>query len=83
MNISFSLVEMTSALEKIGYTIKLEKEVEVVHDYHSETEVERNVYNVYYRGEKITEMMFGYMWGTKRLEWVFEKEVHKRILGLF
>jgi hypothetical protein len=78
----YNLQEMTSALEKIGYTIKLEKEMETVSYYHNQTdEVERNVYNCYYRGERIN--LFDRQFGAKRVEAVFEQELRKRVLSLF
>lgn len=79
MNISFTLTEMSESLERLGYTIKLEKEIQSVSVYHNAfEEVERNVYKVYFKGNEIK--CDGY--GTSRIEYVFNKELHKKLLKL-
>jgi hypothetical protein len=83
IKLTFTLQEMISALERIGYTVKNETEIEIVNYYNTDQEVERNVYNLYYKGQIITDQLFPHWFGTKRLEWVFEREVQKRILQLF
>lgn len=82
IKLAYSLQEMISALEKVGYTIKKETEVETVSYYQEQTQdVEQSVYNVYYKGNRID--LWDYLYGSKRLEAVFEQEVRKHILSLF
>jgi hypothetical protein len=81
--LTFTIQEMITALQKIGYEAKYEDEVEIINYYHSEQEVPRKVWNLYRNGELVTDSLFSRWYGTRRLEWVFEREVQKRILELF
>lgn len=77
----FTEQDMIEALEKIGYVVKTEKEPFEVSKYGNTDSVEeRVVINVYYRGDAMA------IWagaGSRRLEYVFEQELKKKMLGLF
>jgi hypothetical protein len=78
---TFSKQEMISALERLGYEIKVETESVVEEPYKNyEEKREYNVYNVYKDGVKYCEYS-GY--GLRRVQVVFETELKKRILHLF
>lgn len=74
--------EMISALIKAGYEVRKEKEVQTVRTYHDQTEdVEQSVYNVYYKGTRID--LWDHFYGLKRVQYVFEQELRKKIISLF
>ena len=77
----FSIKEMTEALTNIGYKVVEEKELHSYRGYHDQVEEEEvDVINVYLHGEKMAIWLGA---GTKRLEYVFSVELHKKMLGLF
>jgi len=81
MKLTFTAEEMISSLKKMGYEVKEEKELETRTYYHHQVqEIERNVWNVYYNGEKFAQHA-GY--GFNRLEFVFKQELSKKLLNLF
>lgn len=81
ITLGYTLEDMISSLQKIGYEVKKEKVTEYIGYNCNEQEVERDVYNCYYKGDRIN--LFDWKFGTGRLEMVFELEVKNRILGLF
>lgn len=79
MTLEFSFEDKVKCLEKIGYRIELEDTVEFVKHYYHEEEVPRKVWVVRYKGESVSE------WaglGARRVDFVFEQEVRRRLIGL-
>jgi hypothetical protein len=83
MNIQFTFDDMRSALERIGYECKLEKETEEICYVGGSEFKEFYVWNLYYKGNKVMDTGWENLGGSNRLERVFKNEVHKRILLLF
>jgi len=83
MTLQFTLSEMISALERIGYTIKEEQEIEHINHPGFTEERPYKVYNCYYRGNLMTDIGFERLGGVQRIERVFRYEVQKKILRLF
>lgn len=80
---TFAKEDMIKALEAIGYKIKKEEEMQSVSVYHNQIqEVSQNVYNVYYK-DSIVPCATWAGFGLRRVEFVFQQELNKRILGLF
>lgn len=83
IKLTFTTVEIKEALVRAGYEIRHEEEtVETYDRYFREDKAEKvMVWNAYYRGNRID--VFDAHFGFKRIELIFEREVQKRILGLF
>lgn len=82
-SLTFSLQEMIQSLEKIGYTIKQDKEVVTFRTYHDQTEdKEVNIYNAYYLDDP-KPMCTHAGHGTRRIEAAFEFELKNKLLKLF
>jgi hypothetical protein len=81
MNLAFSQKEIIDSLHKIGYEIRHDTETVTEDKYGRDSTEEIKVYNAYYLGNRID--VFDAYWGFKRVQMTFEREVHKRILGLF
>jgi hypothetical protein len=81
ITLGYTTETMIKCLQKIGYEVKKEKVNEYVGYNGQEQEVERSVYNCYYKGERID--LWDYLYGTRRLEMVFEQEVRNKIERLF
>jgi hypothetical protein len=83
MTLNFSIQDMVQCLTKIGYTIKQETETITVNTYHDNTEeVEINVFNCYY----LDDIKPAAPWagaGYRRVQYVFEQELHKKLINLF
>jgi hypothetical protein len=84
MMLQFSFNEMMSALERAGYECRLEDEVEI-RDYPGGREEHRpfKVWNIFYKGNKMTEAGWERLGGTQRVERVFRMELQKKLLNLF
>ena len=80
--IPFSIQEMTSALEAIGYEIK-EEQITVDESKFNTYKQEKTytLFQPYYRGQKMVEWDRGF--GTRRIEYCFNHELQKRLLDLF
>lgn len=80
-NIFFTPEQMIEALERIGYVIK--EETIMVIEYrtgNTDQEVAKPVWNVYYEGQLMCS------WGSAgmyRVQWIFERELEKKLLKLF
>lgn len=74
----FTPQEMIESLERIGYTIRDEEVVEQVHRGHYFEEVRVRSSSVFRDGELVMPHF-----GTKQVEFIFERELKARILGLF
>jgi hypothetical protein len=75
--ISFTLIEMITSLEAIGYTVQ--KDTIMLPDRYDEDKPYK-VWNVYLDGHLMCE------WGgagSFRVEYMFERELTKRLLELF
>ena len=83
MTLNFSIADMVQCLTKIGYTIKQETETITVTTYHDQTEeIEINVFNAYYKDDpKPCATWAGS--GYRRVQYVFEQELHKKLINLF
>jgi hypothetical protein len=82
IKLSYSKDEMIAALKKIGYEVKEETEIEMIRGYYEQVDEQpRKVLNCYYKGNRID--LWDYLYGTQRLENVFEMEVRKKIYKLF
>lgn len=93
ITLNYTLKEMMSALEKIGYDIKAEylepdwyelrnarEDYPVVLDSASK----HRTYMVYFAGECVTcGTKFARLYGYERLQEIFQLELRKRVLGLF
>lgn len=81
MNIHFTFKEQVQALERIGYEIRHEEEAVGEDRYGRPSTESFKVYNCYYLGHRID--VFDNYHGVRRVEMTFERELHKRMLGLF
>jgi hypothetical protein len=83
INVNFSLQEMILCLEKIGYSVELKEYEDSVHRgiYHESYTV--RYYTVWYRGECIDDSTGQPKSGTFILEYVFRRELEKRLMSLF
>lgn len=83
---TFTSDEMVSALERIGYEVRQEEEErEFQYNGSQAAEVKTYlVYNVYLSGVPMSkEFWMEGMGGYKRVQWIFEHELNKRVLSLF
>lgn len=80
ITLGYTLEDMISSLQKIGYEIKKETEIETVGCHPVSYDVERSVYNCYYKGDRIN--TFDWKYGTDRLQMIFELEFRKRALRI-
>ena len=85
IHLNFTIREMTDALERVGYTVKLEKLSHHAcgprYDLDGE-EILVNTYMVYYGNLCITNgAKFNGMYDTSRLEEIFTIELKKRLVG--
>lgn len=85
IHLNFTIKEMTDALERVGYTVKLEKVTDTrfgrQYDLDGE-ELFRDTYMVYYGNQCITSgAKFENMFDVSRLEEIFTIELKKRLVG--
>ena len=75
----YSIETKIKVLEHLGYRIVESEEVIVTNYNHVEVENTYKVYDVFLDGKNMTE---GLTWlhGTCRIEWVFRRELDKRLL---
>jgi hypothetical protein len=73
----FSFEDQVKALEKIGYEVR--KETEVIDDdpFLNGSYV---TYRVYYKGSEVAPWAGS---GSRRVDWVFNQELQRRMLNLF
>lgn len=79
MTLNYTLQQMKTFLERSGFECKLELETKSYSYGEIEQPFEFHVWNVYYKGEIVSNHMESYG-GTKRLELIFEQEFTKRLL---
>ena len=79
---TFTKDQMIDALIRVGYEVILEEVVEEV-EYSIYTEkVSRSVHSVYYKGNKLNDVVYK-PYGLNVVQFVFDQELKKRVLGLF
>lgn len=79
MNITFTFAEMKSCLEKLGYELRLDTEDDLVFE-----DEKWRVWNAYANGKLITTPeQFPRLYGTHRLERLFQDLLKEKLLRLF
>jgi hypothetical protein len=80
MSISFSFSEMKDFLERRGFVLTKDSEIEEYHWNGIQSEKRSyTVWNVWYKGILMTDT-FKYLGGTRRVEEVFKLELKKKLL---
>lgn len=84
IQLNFTIKEMTDALERIGYTVKLERVEPDWYDTRADEDIPsgRQTYMVYYGNQCVTNgAKFARLYGVDRLEEIFTIELKKRLVG--
>lgn len=76
---TFTPEDMITSLKKVGYEIREEYLIRETGQIYN-TEEKLKVYNVYLHGNNMCEWGAAWMY---RVEWVFNRELEKRLLKLF
>jgi hypothetical protein len=74
----FTPDEMIESLERIGYTVRTEEVMEQIHRGNYFEECKTRVQLVFREGELVAPHL-----GRKQVEFIFERELKARMLGLF
>lgn len=83
LTLRFTFTEIRSSLEKMGYELK-EEEVQAYGVYKHEEGFKMKTWMAYFAGLNVTESgYFSGLYGTERVERLFEKELCKKLLELF
>jgi hypothetical protein len=78
MNLNFNTEQMITSLTKLGYEVR--DETVTIEDKYTKEDVAHKVYNIYLHGEN--SCPWGAL-GTYRLEYVFNREMERKLLNLF